>query len=110
MVAPLAVANADSNAGKVLLCTSNGYQWVSIETFDYNGSSDFANPSDKSTGSETHLNHCVFCLNADDDFDALVSSFQLSISDDISEIRQGYGLTEHIQPAPIPRALSPPLS
>ena len=47
-------SSADANVGKVLLCTSNGYQWVDIGSED---SFDDSTP------------HCIFCLAAQDETD-----------------------------------------
>lgn len=59
----MASISKDGTAQKVLLCTQNGYEWVSIESADA--------ASTKSDGS-THQ-RCTFCLfsNGDDLLDGL---------------------------------------
>ena len=69
LTAPALAATGDSET-RVLLCTSQGYQWVTIKT------EKAADQSIDSTKSE----HCVYCITSSDDNDlALVAHSTISL-------------------------------
>ena len=63
--------SADSASNKVLLCTSQGYQWVMLdEQIDQN-----------STAPQTSAKHCVLCIGGDN-----VADSSLLISVDFNQV------------------------
>ncbi len=60
-----ALASAMGSQTRVLLCTSQGYQWVTLETAQ----------ELKLTGENLGSEHCVYCLSSDDDLEQAVSVY-----------------------------------
>ncbi len=59
------LAAAFGSESRVLLCTSQGYQWVSIET----------EQELNLTGSDSLSKHCFLCLNSHDSYEQPGSSY-----------------------------------
>jgi len=94
MVVPLTTTADD----KILLCTSQGLKWVSMDEFD-------------DSKPQQHDNkHCVLCLNSDNDIAILINAPEIHFHTVALNLSTIYLFTAYQQPAPNPRALSPPLS
>lgn len=64
LLAP-SLASAIGSESRVLLCTSQGYQWVSIEE----------EQELKLTDNVSSMEHCLYCLGTDDDHEQIVFTY-----------------------------------